>query len=135
MRKALLVLLILLIVCGVLAFFVLRWPRKPAPTQIAWHAHVTTLAGDGSPQVFSDPFGIAVAKDGTIYVADAGASNQIRKLSPDGSVTTFTNANDFDTPSALALDANGNLYVADTSNNRVRKVTPQGEVSTIAGNG
>src|ERR1043165_5864881 len=136
MRKALLVLLILLIVCGVLALFVFRWPRKPAPTPIAWHAHVTTVAGDGSPQVFSDPFGIAVAKDGTIYVADAGESNHNRKLSPDGSVTMLTNgANDFDTPSGLALDANGNLYVADTSNNRVRKVTPQGEVSTIAGDG
>lgn len=136
MRKALLVLLILLIVCGALAFFIFRWPRKPAPTPIAWHAHVSTVAGDGSPQVFSDPFGIAVAKDGTIYVADAGENNHIRKLSPDGSATLLTNgAKDFDTPSALALDANGNLYVADTSNNRIRKVTPQGEVSTIAGDG
>src|ERR1051326_9108575 len=135
MRKALLV-LILLVAVILIVFSVFRLTRKPMPTPIAWHARVTTLAGDGSPQVFSDPFGIAVAKDGTIYVADAGASNQIRKLSPDGSVTMLTNgANDFDTPSALALDANGNLYVADTSNNRVRKVTPQGEVSTIAGDG
>jgi len=136
MRKALLVLLILLIVCGALAFFIFRWPRKPAPTPIAWRAHVSTAAGDGSPQGFSDPFGIAVAKDGTIYVADAGEDNHIRKLSPDGSATLLTGgAKDFDTPSALALDANGNLYVADTSNNRIRKVTPQGEVSTIAGDG
>src|ERR1051326_6111954 len=136
MRKALLVLLILLIVCVALAFFIFRWPRNPAPTPIAWRAHVSTAAGDGSPQGFSDPFGIAVAKDGTIYVADAGEDNHIRKLSPDGSATLLTGgAKDFDTPSALALDANGNLYVADTSNNRIRKVTPQGEVSTIAGDG
>jgi DNA-binding beta-propeller fold protein YncE len=136
MRKALLVLLILLIVAGGLAFFIFRWPRKPAPTPIAWRGHVSTAAGDGSPQGFSDPFGIAVAKDGTIYVADAGEDNHIRKLSPDGSTTLLTGgAKDFDTPSALALDANGNLYVADTSNNRIRKVTPQGEVSTIAGDG
>jgi sugar lactone lactonase YvrE len=136
MRKALLVLVILLIVAGALAFFVLRWTRKPAPTPIGWRAHVTTLAGDGSPQVLSDPFGIAVAKDGTIYVADAGEDNHLRKLSPEGQLTTFTNGgNDFNTPSALALDTNGNLYVADTSNNRIRKVTPQGEVSTIAGDG
>ena len=136
MRKALLVLLILLIVCGALAFFIFRWPRKPAPTPIAWRAHVSTVAGDGSPQLLSDPFGIAVGKDGTIYVADAGEDNHIRKLSPDGSVTMLTGGgNDFDTPSALALDANGNLYVADTSDNRILKVTPQGEVSTIAGDG
>ncbi|HEY3581922.1 MAG TPA: NHL repeat-containing protein [Pyrinomonadaceae bacterium] len=135
MRKALLVVL-LLIFAGALAFFVLRRTRKPAPTPIAWRARVTTVAGDGSPLVLSDPFGIAVAKDGTIYFADAGEDNRIRKISPDGQLSTFTSGgNDFDTPSALALDANGNLYVADTSNNRIRKVTPQGEVSTIAGEG
>src|SRR5690349_19824838 len=133
MRKSLLVVILLLIVAGALAFFVFRRTRKPAPTPVAWHARVTTIAGDGSPRVLSDPFGIAVAKDGTIYFADAGENNHIRKISPDGQLTTFTNGgNDFDTPSGIALDANGNLYVADTSNNRVRKVTPQGEVSTIA---
>src|SRR6185369_8359408 len=104
MRKALLVLLILLLVAGALAFFVFCWTRKPAPTPIAWRAHVTTLAGDGSPQVFSDPYGIAVAKDGTIYVADAGEDNHIRKISRDGSVTTLTTGNDFNTPSGLGLD-------------------------------
>ena len=136
MRKALLVLILLLIVAGALAFFVFRRTRKPAPTPIAWHARVSTIAGDGSPRLLSDPFGIAVAKDGTIYVADAGESNSIRKLSPDGQLTALTNGgNDFDTPSGLALDTNGNLYVADTSNNRIRKVTLQGEVSTIAGDG
>ena len=136
MRKSLLVVILLLIVAGALAFFVFRRTRKPAPTPVAWHARVTTIAGDGSPRVLSDPFGIAVAKDGTIYVGDAGENNHIRKISPDGQLTTFTNGgNDFDTPSGIALDANGNLYVADTSNNRVRKVTPQGEVSTIAGDG
>src|SRR5689334_6290216 len=135
MRKALLVLILLLIVVAALAFFVFRRTRKPAPTPVAWHAHVTTVAGDGSPIVLSDPFGIAVAKDGTIYVADAGENNYIRKISPEGQLTRFTSGNDFDTPSGLALDTNGNLYVADTSNNRIRKVTPQGEVSTIAGDG
>src|SRR5690242_72261 len=135
MRKALLVVTLLLI-AGAIAFFVLRVTRKPAPTPIAWRAQVTTLAGDGSPQVFSDPFGIAVAPDGTIYVADAGENNVIRKISREGSVTSLTNGSkDFDTPSAVALDTNGNVYVADTANNRIRKVTPQGEVSTVAGDG
>src|SRR5690349_11911580 len=104
MRKALLVLIILLVIAAAVAFFVFRWTRKPAPTLIAWHAHVTTVAGDGSPQVLSDPFGIAVAKDGTVYVADAGESNRIRKFAPDGTASTLTNgAQDFDTPSGLAL--------------------------------
>ncbi|HEY8410276.1 MAG TPA: NHL repeat-containing protein, partial [Pyrinomonadaceae bacterium] len=123
---------------------------------IAWRAHVTTLAGDGSPQgrdnqqatqaAFSDPFGIAIAADGTIYIADAGDSNRIRKLTREGVVTTLAGGNEgfndgrgaaasFNTPSSLAVDSAGNLYVADTSNNRIRKVTPQGDVSTIAGDG
>ena len=156
MRKALLVLILLLIAGGALAFLVFRLTRKPAPTPLAWRAHVTTLAGDGSPQLrdnqqarqaaFSDPFGIAVAADGTIYIADAGDSNRIRKLTREGVVTTvagggegFSDGNGaaagLNTPSSLALDASGNLYVADTSNNRIRKVTPQGDVSTIAGDG
>lgn len=135
MRKALLALILLLIAGAAIAFFVSRWTRKPTPTPIAWRAQVTTLAGDGSPQIFSNPFGIAVAEDGTIYVADAGESNHIRKISRDGSLTTFTAGGEFNTPSELALDTKGNLYVADTSNNRIRKVTPQGEVSTFAGSG
>src|SRR6185295_3637021 len=156
MRKAWLVAILLLIAAGAIAFFVFRLTRKPAPTPLAWRAHVGTLAGDGSPQVrdneqarraaFSDPFGIAVATDGTIYVADAGDSNRIRKLTTEGVVTTLAGGNEgfsdgnglaasFNTPSSLALDARGNLYLADTSNNRIRKITPQGDVSTIAGDG
>ena len=133
MRKAALVLALLLIVGAAVAFLAFRLTRKPTPTPIGWHAHVTTLAGDGSPQGFWDPFGIAVAKDGTIYVADAGENNVIRKISREGNVANF--AGGFDTPSALAIDNDGNLYVADTGNNRICKVTPQGEVSTIAGDG
>ena len=132
MRKALLV-LILLVAVILIVFSVFRLTRKPMPTPIAWHARVTTLAGDGSPQVFSDPFGIAVAKAGTIYVADAGEKNLIHKISREGTITTFSTG--FNTPSALAIDANGNLYVADTSNNRIGKVAPDGTVSTIAGDG
>jgi len=133
MRKAVLVLTLLLIAGLAIAFVVLRLMRKPAPTPIGWHANVTTFAGDGSPQVFSDPFGIAVAKDGTIYVADAGESNLIRKIAPDGSATALSAT--LDTPSSLAIDTNGNLYVADTGNNRITKITSEGIVSTIAGDG
>jgi hypothetical protein len=102
--------------------------------------------GDGSPTVLADPFGVAVAEDGTVYVADAGDNNRIRKIGPDEEVSTFAGGKEgfadgvgtqasFNTPSGLAIDADGNLYVADTGNNRIRKVTPEGVVSTIAGDG
>jgi len=156
MRKAFVVIIILLLVGGSAAYLFRRLTRKPAPTPVGWRAHVTTLAGDGSPAfrdaqqstraAFSDPFGIAVGIDGPIYVADAGESNSIRKISRDGVVTTLAggaegyadgvgSAASFNSPSGLALDSSGNLYVADTANNRIRKVTPEGQVSTVAGNG
>ena len=156
MRKALILIIVLLIVGGVSAFLVFRFARKPTPTPIGWRAHVSTFAGDGVPHsrdseqpsqaAFSDPFGIAVAKDGAMYISDAGESNRIRKITPEGVVSTFAGGNEgfadgvgsaasFNTPSGLAIDSNGNLYVADTANNRIRKITPAGEVSTIAGDG
>ncbi|HYP01154.1 MAG TPA: NHL repeat-containing protein [Pyrinomonadaceae bacterium] len=105
---------------------------------------------------FQNPFGIAVDARGNVYVADAGESNRIRKIAAgDGTekeataasaVTTLAGgvegfadgaggAASFNTPSGIAIDARGNLYVADTSNNRIRKVTPEGVVSTLAGDG
>src|SRR5215203_3963324 len=119
MRKVIIVVIVLAILGSATAYFVYRLRHRPLPIPIGWKAHVTTVAGDGSPLVrdgkqasFSDPYGVAVAADGTIYVADAGESNRIRKISPDG-----------------------NLYVADTGNNRIRKITPAGQVSTVAGDG
>jgi len=128
--------------------------RQP-PTLAGWRARVTTLAGDGSPGFqdgaarearFNDPFGVAVARDGSVYVADAGESNRVRKITPRGEVSTLAGGREgyadgagaaaaFNTPSALALDRDGNLYVADTGNNRIRRVTPDGQVTTVAGDG
>ncbi|HXQ71101.1 MAG TPA: NHL repeat-containing protein [Pyrinomonadaceae bacterium] len=157
MRKAIVLLILLLLVAGAsITFFLVRQARKPLPTSVGWRAKVTTFAGDGSPLFrdsqqptqagFSDPFGIAIADDGTIYVADAGESNRIRKITSEGILTSLAGGNEgfadgagaaasFNTPSGLAIDSSGNLYVADTGNNRIRKVTPQGEVSAIAGDG
>ena len=146
MRKLLIIIPLLLIAGSAAAYIVFRLTRKPLLTPRAWSAHVLTIAGDGSPTSFSDPFGIAVAQDGTVYVADAGESNRIRKIAPDGSVTTLAGGSEgfadgsgaqasFNTPSALAIDTGGNLYVADTGNNRIRKITREGAVSTIAGDG
>jgi sugar lactone lactonase YvrE len=156
-RKVILAFVLLIIIGSLTALIIVRLfnARRP-PTQFGWRAHVTTLAGDGSPSfrdatqpalaAFADPFGIVVSDDGVIYIADAGESNRIRKLAPDGSVTTFAGSVEgyadgpgaqaaFNTPSGLALDAKGNLFVADTGNNRIRKISSQGVVSTLAGDG
>ena len=124
----------------------LRKPRKPLPTPVGWKSHVTTIAGDGSPLGFSDPFGIAVGIDGSIYVADAGDYNRIQKITPEGVITTITGGVEgfgdgvgdkalFNSPSGLALSSDGNLIVADTGNNRIRRITPAGQTSTVAGDG
>ena len=133
MRKFLLVILLLLVLGSAAVYIFFRLTRKPPPTPRDWRAQVTTLAGDGSPRTLADPFGVAVAEDGTVYIADAGEKNRILKIAPDGIVTTL--ANSFDTPSGLAIDDDGNLYVADTGGNAIRKVTPEGVMSTIAGDG
>ena len=136
MRKAILV--FLLIILTATTTLILNCSR-PKPTPFNWQAHVSSLAGDGSPKGLSDPFGIAIGRDGAIYVADAGESNAIRKLTPQGTSTTLTtlagNDDSFNTPSGLAIDNDGNLYVADTGNNRIRKITAEGVVSTVAGTG
>ena len=93
---------------------------------------------------FSDPFGVAAARDGSIYIADAGDAQRIRRIGADGTVSTFAGgglgyadgrgtAARFSTPSGIALTGDGVLYVADTGNNAIRRITPEGIVSTVAG--
>jgi glucose/arabinose dehydrogenase len=80
-----------------------------------------------------------------VYIADAGDNNRIRRIGVDGTVTTIAGTREgfadgdvtsaaFHTPSGIAIDTAGNLYVADTGNNAIRKITQQGIVTTIAGN-
>ncbi|MGJ9418075.1 NHL repeat-containing protein [Massilia sp. CMS3.1] len=127
----------------------------PAPTNPFWAARVAPLAGDGQDGVldgapaqsrFSDPFGVAVDAQGVTYVADGGDSNRIRRIDNGGLVSTFAGGREgfadgvaaaaaFHTPSALAIDRLGNLYVADTGNHAIRKITPSGSVTTLAGDG
>jgi sugar lactone lactonase YvrE len=114
---------------------------------------VSTLAGDGNPGYvdgpggsarFSSPFGVAVDAVGMVYVADSG-NHRLRKVTPAGDVTTLAgdgtashvdgpgaNAR-FNSPRGLAVDAVGTVYVADTPNHRLRKVSAEGDVSTVAG--
>jgi len=140
-RKLFLVVLLLLLGAG--AYVAYRLTRKPLPTPIGWKAHVTTVAGDGSPLDLSEPFGVAVADDGTIYVTDAGDRNRILKITVDGTIVSLAGgvegyADDkalFNTPSGIALAPDGNLIIADTGNNCIRRLTPNGQASTVAGNG
>jgi gliding motility-associated-like protein len=102
--------------------------------------------GDANTSSFNSPQGLAADAQGNIYVADFG-NNIIRKVSPDG--TTITLAGDgtagstngqaakarFNGPAFLAIDAAGNIYVADTKNFQIRKITPAGQVSVLAGDG
>jgi mucin-19 len=102
--------------------------------------------GIGTNIIFNNPYGVAFDSAGIMYVADSG-NNRIRKITPGGVVSTFagsgtytfadgdgTNAS-FRFPTGIALDSVGNVYVADAYNNRIRKITPAGVVSTLAGSG
>ena len=92
---------------------------------------------------FRRPTDVAIGPDGTLYVADSG-NHCIRTISPDGVVDTLAGSifdfgdgrgadGRFRQPSALDVDAEGNCYVADTGNNAIRRVAPDGAVSTVAG--
>ena len=118
-----------------------------------WEAIVSTAAGGGVPTAssqspyaihFSDPFGVASAADGTIYVADGVGAHRIYRITTAGVATILAGSEDgfadgrgedarFSTPSGLTLDGEGNLYVADTGNDAIRRISPDGTVSTVAG--
>lgn len=118
---------------------------------------VTTLAGApgvtgatdgvGSAARFNFMHGVAADAAGNVYIADSG-NNTIRKTAPDGTVTTFAGtagvagsadgvgtAATFNFPTGIATDASGNVYVADFANHTIRKITPAGAVTTLAGTG
>jgi sugar lactone lactonase YvrE len=103
--------------------------------------------GPGASARFVEPNGLALAPNGTLYVADYGNSC-IRAISPAALVTTFSGQGglpgfldggattaQFHLPVAIALDATGILWVADTHNHAIRRITPDGTVFLMAGSG
>jgi streptogramin lyase len=115
---------------------------------------VTTIAGGssgyqdgfGTSAKFNALYGVTVDSRGYVYVTEIG--HTIRRIAPNSEVTTVAGASTvlgfadgtgtnarFNLPICLDVDANGNIYIADDTNNRIRKINPAGVVSTFIGNG
>ncbi len=121
---------------------------------VSTHGVVSSVAGKGvggyangsaTESQFKAPGAVAVGSDGTIYIADT-ENHRIRK-SVNGVVSTLAGngvaafvdgtgeAASFSSPRGIAVDASGNVYVADSGNHRIRKILPTGEVVLLAGDG
>jgi trimeric autotransporter adhesin len=120
---------------------------------------ISTVAGNGTAGFSGDggqatsaqlnqPWGVAVDSSGNLFVADL-MNNRVRKVTPDGTISTVAGIGNpgfsgdggqatsaqLNLPAGLAVDRVGNLYIADSGNHRIRRVTPGGIISTVAGTG
>jgi sugar lactone lactonase YvrE len=137
-------------------YFADRWNNRVRKIS---GANISTIAGNGQGNFggdngqataaqLSSPDGIAIDNAGNVYVSDL-LNNRVRMISPGGTISTVAgNGNSgfsgdgglatsaqLSQPAGLAVDAAGNLYIADSNNAAVRKVTPAGIISTVAGTG
>jgi len=113
---------------------------------------LTSPLGDGGPALeaaISAPLGLALGPDGSLYIGERG-TNRIRRVNPQGIISTFAGGGTpedgvgdggpaldarFEEPHSLAFGPDGSLYVADNEGNRIRAITPEGRVLTVAGTG
>jgi hypothetical protein len=117
-----------------------------AVTTVAGTGGTGALNGPAASATFSEPSGIAVDGSGNLFITDA-SNNKIREISSGGVVSTFAGsgaigsadgsgtAASFYYPYGIAVDGAGNLYVADARNNKIRRITSAGVVTTFAGSG
>jgi sugar lactone lactonase YvrE len=119
-----------------------------AGTGGCWISPIYCYSGDGGPATSAElsyPLGVAVDVTGNLYIADA-MNGRVRKVSAGGIITTVAGGcscsspgdggpatSAFVSPWGVAVDASGNLYIADAGNGRVRKVSPAGIITTVAG--
>ena len=114
-------------------------------TTLAGMPSIGSMDGTGSAALFYGPSGVARDSAGNVYVTDC-LNHTVRKITPAGMVSTLAgkpglsgsvdgpgNAARFNRPGGLAIDSTGNLYVADTGNHILRKITPAGMVTIVAG--
>ena len=153
--------------CAALTLLVLGLPALQAAavtqmqsaSEVTRHSIITTIAGNGIASASGDgglaveatlntPASIAIDAAGNVYVADA-FNHRIRRIAPDGVITTLAGTGEagaegdggparnaqLRVPMGVAVDGAGALYIADTYNHRIRRVTPDGIISTIAGTG
>lgn len=123
--------------------------RKITPagvvTTFAGSGVATSIDGTGTAATFDSPAGITIDASGNLYVTDR--SRKIRKITPAGVVTSFAgsgtqgnidglgSAASFSVPGNMTIDASDNIYLVDLGNHNIRKITPTGLVTTIAGSG
>ena len=127
--------------------------RRVGPNEI-----ITTIAGGGGPSLgdggpavqarLNFPAGVAVDAKGVVYIADT-FNHRIRRVGPDRIITTVAGRGtagfsgdggpavqaQLNLPSGVAVDAKGNVYIADSNNHRIRLVSPDGIITTFAGSG
>ena len=109
------------------------------------------FSGDGGPAISATldyPLGLATDSSGDLFFADS-FNHRIRIVTPDGNINTYAGSGvanysgdggpatsaDLNRPFGICLDAAGNLFIADNENHRIRKVTPGGAITTVAGTG